>query len=65
MIFIDDCARRIQSVMEAAEEVASLSGVTTKKTVLAVGPKKTQGEETQSIQEENAGLKREEIWSTK
>jgi hypothetical protein len=30
----------IQSVMEAAAAVASLSGVTTKKTAMAVGPKK-------------------------
>jgi type IV secretory pathway VirB10-like protein len=38
--FVDDGATGIQSVMEAAAAVVSLSGVTTKKIVLAVGPKK-------------------------
>jgi hypothetical protein len=39
-IFEDDGATGIQSVMEAAAAVVYLLGVTTKKTVLAVGPKK-------------------------
>jgi hypothetical protein len=38
--FLDDGATGIQSVMEASAAVVSLSGVSTKKTVLAVGPKK-------------------------
>jgi hypothetical protein len=38
-ISVDDCTTGIQSVMKAAA-VVSLWGVTTKKTVLAVGPKK-------------------------
>jgi hypothetical protein len=37
---VDDGATGIQSVLEAAAAVVSLSGVTTKKTVLAVGPNK-------------------------
>jgi hypothetical protein len=39
-ISVDDGATGIQSVMEAASAVVSLSGVTTTKTALAVGPKK-------------------------
>jgi hypothetical protein len=39
-ISVDDGTTGIQSVMEAAAAVVSLSGVTTKKTALAVGPKK-------------------------
>jgi hypothetical protein len=40
-ISLDDGATVIQSVMEAAAAVVSLSGVTTKIIALAVGPKKT------------------------
>jgi hypothetical protein len=40
-ILADDGAAGIQSVLEAAAAVVSLSGATTKKTVPAVGPKKT------------------------
>jgi hypothetical protein len=39
-ISVDDAGTGIQSVLEAAPSVVSLSGVTTKKTALAVGPKK-------------------------
>jgi hypothetical protein len=39
-ILTDDGATGIQSVLEAASAVVSLSGATTKKTVPAVGPKK-------------------------
>jgi hypothetical protein len=39
-ISVDDGATGIQSVMEAAAAVVSLSGVTTTKTALDVGPKK-------------------------
>jgi hypothetical protein len=40
-IYVDDGATGIQYVLEAASAVVSLSGVTTNKTALAVGPKKT------------------------
>jgi hypothetical protein len=39
-ILVDDGAAGIQSVMEAASAVVSLSGVATTKTALAVGPNK-------------------------
>jgi hypothetical protein len=39
-ISVDDGATGIHSVMEAAAAVVYLSGVTTKKTALAIGPKK-------------------------
>jgi hypothetical protein len=39
-IVADDCATVIQSVLEAAAAVVSLSGATTKKAVPAAGPKK-------------------------
>jgi hypothetical protein len=39
-ISVDDGATGIQSVLEAASAVVSLSGVTTNKTALAFGPKK-------------------------
>jgi hypothetical protein len=52
--------------MEATSAVVSLSGVTTKKTVLAVGPKKPKAKKpSPSKRKTDAGLKSEETWSPK
>jgi hypothetical protein len=56
-ISVDDCVTRIQSVMETAAAVVSLSGVTTTKNALAVGPKKPKAKKTSPAKRKTPALK--------
>jgi hypothetical protein len=66
-ILADYGATGIQSVLEVAAAVVSLSGATRKKTVLAVGPKRkpNANKPSPSKRKTDAGLKSKETWSPK